>query len=777
MKGFIVYLTYDTIDNETVVQLFGKLENGQSFLIINKFEPYFFIRTKDASKLAKLPTKHKLENTSLKNFKGELVTKIITKNTTDLSEINKKIHKAISTYESDIKPQYKFIIDNDLLGSIEIKGDYEPSERIDRIYKNPNVSPTEFKPNLKVVSIDTESDKKTGKLFCIGISSDKYKKNFMITENKINNVIACKTEEECLEKFKQELLKLDPDIITGWNVIDFDLVRLRELFKKNKIKFDIGRTSEELRIRIESNFFKKSTIDIPGRQVLDGLYLMRDPFIQEAPSIKNADFESLSLEDVSQAILKKGKSLKGKDRHEEIEKLYYTNSVKSQQELAEYNLLDCELVYEILKETKTVDLAVQRSQLTGLPIDRLTASIAAFDSLYIREARKRGLVSPTTHFKNKEARIKGGYVQSLKSGIYKNILVLDFKSLYPSIIRTFNIDPASFLEKEEKGSIKSPNGAYFKNQDGILPSIIERLHQAREKAKKEKRELASYTIKIMMNSMFGVLANPNCRYFSLEIANAITHFGQEIIKLTAKEIEKKGYKVIYSDTDSVFVETGLLKEKANALGKEIQEQINEFYKEYIRKNYNRKSFLELEFEKQYLSFMIPQLRGKEEDTAAKKRYAGLIEENGKEKLEIVGLEAIRGDWTDAAQEFQVELLNKLFHDEPVEEFIKSYVKKIREGKLDSKLVYRKSIRKSLEEYTKTTPPHVKAARQLNHLESNVIEYYITTEGPEPIQKLRHKLDYDHYINKQIKPIAEQILSLFNKHFEDLANKSKQSKLF
>ena len=97
--------------------------------------------------------------------------------------------------------------------------------------------------------------------------------------------------------------------------------------------------------------------------------------------------------------------------------------------------------------------------------------------------------------------------------------------------------------------------------------------------------------------------------------------------------------------------------------------------------------------------------------------------------------------------------------------------------MDYKLIYRKSIRKSLEEYTKTTPPHVKAARQLNSLESNRIEYYITVEGPEPIQKLRHKLNYEHYIEKQIKPIANQILPLFNKIFEDLSQTSKQAKLF
>lgn len=779
MKAYIVYATNDIIDNKTVIQLFGRLENGQSFATVNEFRPYFFIRKKDEKKISHELGKAKVEQTKLKNFRGEEVVKISFDNQTELNELNKKMHKKVENYEADIKPQYKFIMDHDLLGSINIDGEYESSEKIDRVYKEPKISPVpaeQFKPELKVVSIDTESDKK-GKLFCIGIFAKNYRKNFMVTSQKLKNTVSCKSEEECLEKFREEILKLDPDVITGWNVIDFDFTFLRDLFRKHKVKFDIGRTDEEPRMRIESNFYRSSSVDIPGRQVLDGLNLIKDPFIKEAPSIKFADFASLTLEDVSQALIGKGKLLKGKDRHKEIENLYNGKDEKSQQKLSDYNLMDCELVYEILEKTKIIDLAIERSQLTGLTFDRLSASIVAFDSLYIREAHKHGLVSPTNEYKQKETRITGGYVHSSKAGIYKNVLVLDFKSLYASIIRTFNIDPASFLEKKEKGCIEAPNGACFKNQDGILPKILEKLSKERDKAKKEKRELSNHAIKVIINSFWGVIASPNLRYFNLNMANAITNFGQFIIKLTAKEIEKKGYKVIYSDTDSVFVETDLGKAKANELGKELQEYVNDFYKHYAKKEYNRESFLEIQFEKQYLSMMIPQIRGKEESTAAKKRYAGLKEVNGKEELEIVGLEAIRGDWTEAAQDFQREMLMKLFHGEEVEKFIRDYIKKIREGKMDDKLIYRKSIRKELEEYTKTTPPHVKAARKLPELDSNVIEYLITLDGPEPIQRLKHKIDYEHYIEKQIKPIALQVLGLFGKSFEDLAQNSKQTKLF
>ena len=151
--------------------------------------------------------------------------------------------------------------------------------------------------------------------------------------------------------------------------------------------------------------------------------------------------------------------------------------------------------------------------------------------------------------------------------------------------------------------------------------------------------------------------------------------------------------------------------------------------------------------------------------------------DGKEDILTVGIESARSDWTDAAQKFQVELLNKIFHKEEITEFVKGFIKDIKAGKHDKDLVYRKSIRKELEHYTKITPPHVKAARQLDKLEGNLIEYVITEDGPEPIQKLKHRIDYEHYINKQIRPIADMVLTFFNTDFDSLVQESKQTKLF
>jgi DNA polymerase-2 len=777
MKGFIVCSDYEIKDEKTVIELYGRLENGESFVALKTIKPYFFIKKSELSRVKSQLKDFEVEETKLTTFNEEPVIKVSHDSITLLNKIAKEIHHEADLYESDVKPVFRFLIDNGINGTLNIEGDYQNSERVDRVYYEPDITPVKnFKPKLKIISLDIETDGTGKNLYCIGLSGENYEKCFIVSDKKLKNSVSCSSEEECLLKFKEELIKLDPDVITGWNVIDFDLSSIRNKFRKHKIPFDIGRNNRQIIIRSDESFFRQASVDIPGRQVLDALYLIKDPFIQEAPTIKRGAFGSYTLESVSQAILGEGKLIKGNKRHEAIEKYYHSALESEQQKLVDYNLKDCTLVYDLIEKTKMLDLAIERSQLTGLPIDRLTSSILAFDISYIRESRKKGYVSPSTHYSTKENKIMGGYVKSPESGIYENIIVLDFKSLYPSIIRTFNIDPASFLEKKQSGSIEAPNGAYFKNTEGVLPAIIENLHQARELAKKEKRELSSYAIKVIMNSFFGVLASPNCRYFNMTMANAITHFAQFIIKLTASEIEKKGYEVIYSDTDSVFIKTNCNTEKAEQLGKEIPKFINEFYNLYVYKNYNRKSFLEIQFAKLYLSLMFPKTRS--EEASAKKRYAGLIvNKDGLEEIEITGLEAIRGDWTDAAADFQKELLTRVFHNAPLDSFIKEYVKKIKDGKMDSKLVYRKSIRKSLKEYTKTTPPHVKAARKLEVIESNIIEYYMTLDGPEPIQALKHKLDYEHYIDKQIKPIANQILSLTGKSFDDTTKGSKQTKLF
>jgi DNA polymerase II len=792
MKGFVVYPTYriekiaDNTSSEgkekkvAVVYLYGMLENGESFLIKHQDRPYFYIAQKDVKKAEKLaPFQH--EKSDFTNFYGELVEKVTVGVPAMVPELRRTLEqKNIPCYEADIRFSYRYLIDHGLKGGIDLEGDFEKGEGVDRVYDTikgkVSVKPVQgYTPKLKVLSFDIETDMKASNVYCISLYTEKYEKVFIVSDQKLKHAENCKDEKELLEKFAEQVRTLDPDVITGWNVIDFDLAVLRKRFRHHNIPLQLGRSKEEGKVTVYHDFFRESKADFPGRIVLDGIHLLKNAYV------KLPDY---TLNTAARHFLKKEKLLQGAGRHDDIQILYNKGKGQDHQKLVDYNLLDAKLVYDILETSKVLDLAVERSLLTGMQLDRVSASIASLDNVYLGELRKQKIVANTSRHEETTERIKGGYVRESTPGIYEYILVLDFKSLYPSIIRTFNIDPLQFIDdvkekelsKKDRGDkkkiIHAPNGALFSQQEGILPNLIEHLWNKRDKAKKENNKLASNAIKLLMNSFFGVLANSRCRFYSLSMANAITHFGQHIIKTTADNIEGMGYKVIYGDTDSIFVQSKAKKlSEAEKIGKKLQDAINTFYDNYTQEEYARKNFLELEFEKTYLKFLMPRVRGAK--TGAKKRYAGILLKDGKEVMDFVGLEFVRRDWTELAKKFQLEFLQRVFKGEDVVQYVQKFLKDLKAGKHDDLLVYRKAIRKDVDEYTKTTPPHVKAARKLDKIESSLIEYYITKNGPEPLQKHKSRIDYDHYIDKQIKPLADAVLCFYDKEFDDLLKGNKQ----
>jgi DNA polymerase-2 len=773
MKGFIVYPDYTVEGGKAYVQLYGRLENGESFVTINSFRPYFYVRESDVPRLKKLKTdvKYEVEETKLKSFGEEPVARVVLDNPKEVPNLRRLFEEnRVGCLEADIRFVYRFMMDKGIKGSMEITGEYRKERGIDRVYEEPVITSGHFHPKLRVVSLDIETRSDAGEIYCISLFAADFSRTLVVADRKLRNAESFGSEEELLKRFAELIGEYDPDIITGWNLIDFDLKVIRERFEHFGLAFDIGRGGQRATLRINESFLQDSSADVPGRAVLDGMTLLRVSFI----GLSDYKLQTAAEEILGESKLKIFDEL---EKGEEIERLAKADP----QKLADYNLKDAELVIKILEKKGIIDLTIQRSLLTGMQLDRVKASIASLDNLYIREATKRGYVCKTSDYSESEERIKGGFVRESNPGIYDFIDVLDFKSLYPSIMRTFNIDPLSFVPKErkdvkDKELVVAPNGARFRKETGILPEIIQHLWEQRDIAKKKKNAEETYAIKITMNSFFGVLANPMCRFYSLDMANAITHFGQFIVKRSAELAEEKGYRVIYGDTDSVFVETKAESlEKAQKIGKEIAEDSTLFWERYVRENYGMRCYLELQYDKTFIRFIMPRVRG--EEVGAKKRYAGLQIVDGKEKIAFTGLESVRRDWTELAKKFQLELLDRIFHKKEVALFIKDFVSELRKGRYDELLIYKKAIRKELKGYTKTTPPHVKAARKLKKLTSSIIAYVMTEDGPEPVQQIRHKLDYEHYIDKQIKPIADAVLCFYDKSFDELLKNSTQTKLF
>ena len=790
MRGFIVDRTYRIVEREgkktALVYLFGRLDDGESFLTITAFKPFFYIREADLERAKKLAA-FGHETVQMKSMAGEPVVKVVLDIPKDVPIVRKALEESgIPCYEADIRFTQRFLMERGIFATLDIQGEHKKGRYVSRIYEEPVLTPIDYTPALAVLSIDIETSMDGESLFAVSLAQREgktYQERTLLLKPekpvKMKDVELFDDTNSLLARFAALVQEWDPDIVTGWNLIDFDLADLKRRFDANKLPFTLGRAEWPCTLKLESAFMRDSSAEFPGRMVLDGIHLLKSSFIS---------LDDYKLETASQELLGEGKLLKGDDRHEEIERLYREDPKR----LVEYNLKDAVLVLRILEKAQLIELTALRSMLTGLTLERVRGSIAAFDSVYIREMNRRGFVAPSGTFTEKPERITGGYVRESKPGIYENIVVLDFKSMYPSVIRSFNIDPLSFLPGKEKPAagktaadspdavVVAPNGARFRNEDGLLPQIIQRLWEQRDQAKKRKDAVASQAIKTLMNSFFGVLASPNCRFFSLDMANAITHFAQRFIKLAAEKVEEMGYEVIYGDTDSIFVKTSAASvEEAHAVSVRIQDSINAFYAEHVEKEYHRTNFMELEAEKVYRKFLMPTVRGS--DVGAKKRYAGLLVKDGEEEMDFTGLEFVRRDWTEVSKKFQLELLDRIFHEQEVTEYVKRFVNEVKEGKHDALLVYRKSIRKDLGEYTKTTPPHVKAARilerKLGKLDTTIIDYVMTQNGPEPLGYETAPIDYGHYIDKQIKPIADSVLGFYGTSFDDLLKGSSQTTLF
>jgi DNA polymerase-2 len=187
------------------------------------------------------------------------------------------------------------------------------------------------------------------------------------------------------------------------------------------------------------------------------------------------------------------------------------------------------------------------------------------------------------------------------------------------------------------------------------------------------------------------------------------------------------------------------------------------------------SRLTLVFERLYRRLCLPAVR--RGTAGARKRYAGLVDGPSGPEVVFTGMEAVRGDWTELAKVVQRELFARLFSDRPVESYLRQTVRDLRAGLLDDLLVYRKALRKSPEAYTATTPPHVAAARKLGRARRGRIAYVVTTSGPEPLAERRSPIDHRHYVEKQVRPVAEPVLALLGLRFDDVAGDERQLTLF
>ena len=713
----------------------------------------------------------RLQPLTLKDFSRRPVFGLYCRSNRQLQALEKRLREnGIAVYEADIRPPERYLMERFITAPVWFSGEQRGDSVVNaRLKPHPD-----YRPQLKWVSLDIETTEH-GELYCIGLEGCGQRQVYMLGPPNGDasaldfELIYVDSRPQLLEQLNAWFARHDPDVLIGWNVVQFDLRVLQKHADRYGIPLRLGRQQQPLEWR--EHGFKSGVFfaQAAGRLIIDGIDALKSAFW---------DFPSFSLEAVSRQLLGEGKAIDNPwQRMEEINWRF----AHDKPALAKYNLVDCELVTRIFQHTAIMPFLLERATVNGLAVDRHGGSVAAFGHLYIPRMHRAGFVAPNLGEVAPEAS-PGGYVMDSRPGLYDSVLVLDYKSLYPSIIRTFLIDPVGLVEglahPDDADSVPGFRHARFSRTTHCLPAIVEQIWQGREAAKRENNQPLSQALKIIMNAFYGVLGTSACRFFDPRLASSITLRGHAIMQQTRELIEAEGFDVIYGDTDSTFVWLKSVHSEADAaaIGRRLAEQVNAWWQQHLQQTYGLASALEIEYETHFSRFLMPTIRGAEQ--GSKKRYAGLIRYDGSEKLVFKGLESVRTDWTPLAQQFQQNLYGRIFRGEPWQDYIRETVAQLLNGELDEQLVYKKRLRRALKDYEKNVPPHVRAARladeqnrklqrPLQYQNGGSIRYVMATAGPEPLEARTTPLDYDHYVTKQLQPVADGILPFVGDDFATL----------
>lgn len=831
-NGFLLTRQANDRGNSLQITLWLKTASGAKKLIIDDEQLVFFVEEQQAAQAELLLQQQRIplvkrQVLALKTFGQQAVHGFYFNMLGPFYRARDLLKQAqIKCYEDDIRPDDRYLMERFITADIDFIGQQQTRDNFEKVNQAKcKASPEKSTIILSMLSLDIECSM-TGELYSIGLYSKAKSSN---NENSINStdidegelkqvlmigepqadadsyIVWLENERALLVELIKQVALIDADIFIGWNVINFDFRLLQKRMDFHQIKFAIGRDGSAPRWRKNNNNSEQVFIEIAGRVVLDGIDLLKTA---------TYSFPSFSLDNVANTLLGIGKKItSAANVSPEARVAEITDNFNHDKPaLAAYNLEDCRLVWLIFEKTQLLEFAQLRAQLTGLAIDRIGGSVAAFTNLYLPKLHRSGYVAPNMGDGKSDLISPGGYVMDSIPGLYDNILVLDFKSLYPSIIRSFKIDPMGLIEgmNEQKGlglvankqSISGFDGAFFSREKHFLPDIISDLWLERDKAKQQNNAALSQAIKIIMNSFYGVLGSSGCRFFDPRLSGSITKRSHEILKTTKSWIETKGYRVIYGDTDSIFVHVGQAQSptQSKLLGSELQHFINKKWQQHLTQELGLDCYLEIEFETLFSKFLMPTIRGREVGT--KKRYAGLkVDLNSVDSEDVnqskqanevnstlvfKGLESVRTDWTQLAKDFQYQLYWQIFNPElfdkqDIDEYVKETVAKTLKGDFDDKLIYRKRIRRKLHEYVKNVPPHIKAARladdinlkqgkALRYQKRGWIEYYITLNGPQVVEHLSAPLDYQFYIDRQLCAVADAILPFIGSSFSQITEK-------
>ncbi|WP_321851398.1 DNA polymerase II [Pseudomonas paraveronii] len=773
-QGFVLTRHWRDTPAGTQVSFWLATDQGPRFIRLPVQSSVMFIpeaHRKPLDWLLKGERDIELRPLELCDFHHRKVLGLYTRQHRQLMDLEKRLRAAgVDVYEGDVRPPERYMMERFITAPVWFDGTPDATGALLDAQMKPA---PDYRPPLKLVSLDIETTAQ-GDLYSIALEGCGERQVYMLGPPNKSDAVDfkldyCDTRGQLLERLNQWLATHDPDAIIGWNVVQFDLRVLHEHAQRLNVPLLLGRGEEPMTWRehgSRNHYFAAAA----GRLIIDGIEALRSA---------TWSFESFSLENVAQTLLGEGKDISTPyQRMDEINRMF----AEDKPALARYNLKDCELVTRIFEKTELLKFLLERASVTGLPADRNGGSVAAFTHLYLPLMHRQGFVAPNLGDKPPQAS-PGGFVMDSRPGLYESVLVLDYKSLYPSIIRSFLIDPVGLVEglkhPDDSASVEGFRGARFSRTRHCLPAIVARISEGREEAKREHNAPLSQALKIIMNAFYGVLGSSGCRFFDTRLASSITLRGHQIMRQTRELVEAQGYEVIYGDTDSTFVWLGSAhsQEDASRIGQALVQHVNDWWRAHLHTAFGLHSALELQYETHFTRFLMPTIRGAEE--GSKKRYAGLVVRgDGSEEMVYKGLETVRSDWSPLARQFQQELYHRIFHRQPYQDYVRDYVRRTLSGEFDELLIYRKRLRRRLDDYERNVPPHVRAARLADDYNDGMnrprqyqrggwISYVISVNGPEPLEVRQAPIDYDHYVTRQLQPVADAILPFVNDDFGTL----------
>ena len=814
----------DDKENKTWIRIFGRTKDGKRCCVLDSCEAFFYLIPKEGVDIKKYVEKVKKTEVKIanrigkvkkieivkKNFVGKPITalKVFVTNHKDIipiKDVVKNFKETKDKQETDINFVTRYIIEKGIksLQWHEVKGKViekkeleqlglEPldSEIVIKAEKLTPINKFDFKPKFLAFDIEaSEFEVGKGQIIMIAIANEKLKK--VITWKRFSNappeVEFVKDEKELIEKFKEIIKEEKPDCLVGYFSDGFDLPYLRERANALKIKLDLGLDGSNI------TFIR----GIVGSAKISGIvHIDLFKFIENiiAPTLQS---ETLTLDEVANELIGEQKLKIDLAR---LTKEFHKAKDSEIQKFCLYNLQDAVLTAKLF--CKLWPNIAEITRLVNEPL--WTCSRATYSSLvehYIihninkfNEIIKHRPIHEEIQERRRKGKYTGAFVLQPKPGLYENIAMFDFRSLYPSIIISFNISPSTILEKPEKDCYETPEFEYdgkktkfyFSKKQGFIPCLLKELIEKRKKVKEELKrkkddpllEARNYALKTLANATYGYYAFFGARWYCRECAASATAFGRYYIQKVIEEAKKAGFNVLYADTDSVAFELG---NKSEAEALRWQKKINE----KLPKD------MELELEDFYKRGIFVTTRRKE--IGAKKKYAMLAKDGS---IKIRGFETVRRDWAKLTKELQDKVLRLVLEEGKPDKAL-TYVYKViddlKAKKIEKeKLIIRTQLKKEIESYAAITP-HVVIARRMKKLGlpvkvGSIIEYIITEgkkgKGKELIREKaklpeeceEKEYDTNYYIEHQIIPAVENIFEVFGITKEQIITRKRQKSL-